>query len=33
MKKFIFALLQLFAEAGTVVNVTGGTVNAATGAM
>jgi N4-gp56 family major capsid protein len=33
MRKFIFALLQLFADAGTVVNVTGGTVNASTGAM
>ena len=32
MKKFIFALLQLFADAGSVVNVTTGTVNATTGA-
>ena len=32
MKKFIFALLQLFADAGTVVNVTTGYVNAGTGA-
>ena len=32
MKKFIFALLQLFADAGSVVNVTTGTVNAGTGA-
>ena len=32
MKKFIFALLQLFADAGSVVNVTTGTVNAGAGA-
>ena len=33
MKKFIFALLQLFADAGTVVNATGGYVNSGTGAV
>ena len=33
MKKFIFALLQLFADAGTVVNATTGYVNASTGAI
>ena len=32
MKKFIFAMLQLFADAGTVVNATTGYVNAGTGA-
>lgn len=33
MKKFIFALLQLFADAGTVVNATTGYVNSSTGAV
>ena len=33
MEKFIFAMLQLFADAGTVVNATGGYVNASTGAV
>ena len=32
MKKFMFAMLQLFADAGSVVNTTTGTVNAGTGA-
>ena len=32
MRTFIFALLQLFADAGTVVNATTGYVNASTGA-
>ena len=31
MKMFIFALLQLFADAGTLVNATGGYVNSSTG--
>ena len=33
MKKFIFALLQLFADAGTVVNATTGYVNSSTGSV
>ena len=33
MKKFIFALLQLFADAGTVVSTTTGYANSATGAV
>ena len=33
MKKFIFALLQLFADAGTLVNATTGYVNSSTGAV
>ena len=33
MKKFIFALLQLFADAGTVVNATTGYVNSGTGSV
>ena len=33
MKKFLFALLQLFADAGTVVNATTGYVNSGTGAV
>lgn len=32
MKKFMFAMLQLFADAGSVVNTTTGSVNAGTGA-
>ena len=33
MKKFMFAMLQLFADAGSVVNTTTGTANAGTGAV
>ena len=33
MNTFNFDILQLFADAGSVVNVSGGTVNASTGAV